>query len=95
MVVQFDSDEQDNRERFPAYARLCENTVHGSTGLTTNGALPLKIEHLSVRPELRRRAPKEFSHSLTLGMTVVIANPSARLRVNSVRDLSPKLHHYQ
>jgi len=32
--------------------------------LTTNSALSHKIEHLSVRPEPRRRAPKDFSHSL-------------------------------
>ena len=45
-------------------ARLCENSVHGSTELTTNGYETLQIKHLAVRPELRRRAPKEFSHSL-------------------------------
>ena len=44
--------------------RLCENSVHGSTWLTTNGCQKLQIKHLAVRPELRRRAPKEFSHSL-------------------------------
>ena len=44
--------------------RLCENTVHGSTRLTTNGVVSLEIEYLSVRPEHRRRAPREFSHSL-------------------------------
>src|SRR6267142_1412048 len=50
-------------------ARLCENTVHGSTRLTTNGVVSLEIEYLSVRPEHRRRAPREFSHSLTFEMT--------------------------
>ena len=45
--------------------RLCENTVHGSTRLTTNGVVSLAIEYLSVRPEHCRRAPREFSHSLT------------------------------
>ena len=44
--------------------RLCENTVHGSTRLTTNGVVSLEIEYLSVRPERRRRAPREFAHSL-------------------------------
>jgi hypothetical protein len=44
--------------------RLCENSVHGSTKLTTNAVVSLKIEYLSVRPEQRRRAPREFSHSL-------------------------------
>ena len=32
--------------------------------LTTNAVVSLKIEYLSVRPEQRRRAPREFSHSL-------------------------------
>src|SRR6266850_7182473 len=49
--------------------RLCENTVHGSTRLTTNGVVSLEIEYLSVRPEHRRRAPREFSHSLSFEMT--------------------------
>jgi hypothetical protein len=44
--------------------RLCENSVHGSTKLTTNAVVSLKIEYLSVCPEQRRRAPREFSHSL-------------------------------
>ena len=51
--------------------RLCENPAHGSTGLTTNGCQTLQIKHLAVRPELRRRAPKRFSHSLALGMTAI------------------------
>ncbi len=34
------------------------------TKLITNGAVSLESEHLSVRPERRRRAPQEFSHSL-------------------------------
>jgi hypothetical protein len=58
-----------------AFARLCENSVHGSTGLTTNGYETLQIKHLAVRPELRRRAPKEFSHSLSLGMTGLGPSP--------------------
>ena len=32
--------------------------------LTTNAVVSLKIEYLSVRPEQRRRTPREFSHSL-------------------------------
>src|SRR6185295_8516218 len=55
--------------RISRCARLCENTVHGSTRLTTNGVVSLEIEYLSVRPEHRRRAPREFSHSLALEMT--------------------------
>src|SRR6266850_1732935 len=51
------------------FGRLCENTVHGSTRLTTNGVVSLEIEYLSVRPEHRRRAPREFSHSLAIEMT--------------------------
>jgi hypothetical protein len=38
-------------ESFLAFARLCENSVHGSTRLTTNGVVSLNIKHLSVRPE--------------------------------------------
>jgi hypothetical protein len=49
--------------------RLCENTVHGSTKLTTNGVVLLEFDYLSVRPERRRRAPIEFLHSLALSMT--------------------------
>jgi len=37
--------------RISRCVRLCENTVHGSTWLTTNGALSQEIEHLPVRPE--------------------------------------------
>src|SRR6266850_7201913 len=59
------------KERFLAFARLCENTVHGSTRLTTNGVVSLEIEYLSVRPEHRRRAPREFSHSLSFEMTML------------------------
>ena len=44
--------------------RLCENTVHGSTKLTTNGVVSLEIKYLSVRPEPRRRAQRAFLHSL-------------------------------
>ncbi len=47
--------------------RLCGNSVHGSTKLTTNGVVSLEIEYLSVRPEQCRRAPREFLHSLSEG----------------------------
>ena len=40
--------------------------------LTTSGRISLKFKHLSVRPEHGRRAPKEFSHSLSLSMTPVV-----------------------
>jgi hypothetical protein len=46
-------------------ARPCENSVHGSTWLTTNGRENTVITYLSVRPELGRRAPKVFSHSIS------------------------------
>ena len=46
-------------------AGLCENSVHGSTQLTTDGWEVHKMNYLTVRPELRRRAPDEFPHSLT------------------------------
>ncbi len=58
--------------------RLCENTVHGSTRLTTNGVASLEIEYLSVRPEHRRRAPREFSHSLPKGEIFLGPLPFAR-----------------
>jgi hypothetical protein len=45
-------------------ARQCEKSVHGSTELTTNGIASFETRHLAVRPERRRRAPIEFSHSL-------------------------------
>ena len=61
-----------------AFAKLCENSVLGSTGLTTNGYQTLQIKHLAVRPELSRRAPNEFSHSLSVEMT---KNLSLRLGV--------------
>ena len=44
--------------------RLCENYVHGSTALTTNEMASLESKYLSARPELSRRVPIEFSHSL-------------------------------
>ena len=52
--------------------RLCENSVHGSTlrlgsgqaGLATNGSQTLQIKYLTVRPELRRRAPDEFFYTV-------------------------------
>jgi hypothetical protein len=40
--------------------RLCENYVHGSTKLTTNGMALLESKYLSARPEPSRRAPMEF-----------------------------------
>src|SRR5882672_4733618 len=46
------------------FVRLCENYVHGSTALTTNEMASLESKYLSVRPEHRRRAPREFSDSL-------------------------------
>jgi len=52
------------REVYPE-RQTGENAVHGSTRLTTNGVVSFEIEYLSVRPERRRRAPREFSHSLT------------------------------
>ena len=41
-----------------------DHDSYSDTGLTTNGCYTLQIKHLAVRPEPRRRAPKEFSHSL-------------------------------
>jgi len=32
-------------------ARLCENSVHASSGLSTNGCGVHKIKYLAVRPE--------------------------------------------
>src|SRR5512145_673936 len=51
-----------------------------------NGCQRLQIKHLAVRPELRRRAPKEFSHSLTYRRSTAARcllsgrNPSTLLR---------------
>ena len=47
-------------ETIKRYDRLCENYVHGSTQLTTNGVVSIDIEYLSARPERGRRAPIEF-----------------------------------
>src|SRR5260370_42616931 len=63
--------EESEAGRISPFGRLCENTVHGSTRLTTNGVVSLEIEYLSVRPEHRRRAPREFSHSLSFEMTML------------------------
>ena len=52
--------------------RVSENTVHGSTVLTTNGVGFLELEYLSVRPERRRRAPTQFSHSQDLSDGTII-----------------------
>ena len=41
-----------------------DHDSYSDTGLTTNGCYTLQIKQLAVRPEPRRRAPKEFSHSL-------------------------------
>jgi len=62
-------------------SRLCENSVHGSTKLTTNAVVSLKIEYLSVRPEQRRRAPREFSHSLLLRMTCLEVSSWMKWRI--------------
>jgi hypothetical protein len=42
-------------------ARLCENPVHASSSLSTNG---VEVNKLTVRPEPGRMAPTGFSHSL-------------------------------
>jgi hypothetical protein len=41
-------------------------------GLTTNGARHTEIKYLAVRPELRRRAPVNFLHSLTIAIILAI-----------------------
>jgi len=51
-----------------AFAKMCENHVHGSVKLATN-----EILNLTVRPEPRRKAPKEFSQSLSLNDIQMIA----------------------
>src|SRR6185295_6839315 len=72
--------------RISRCARLCENTVHGSTRLTTNGLVSLEIEYLSVRPEHRRRAPKKFLHSLPQGEIFLRSLAFAR---DDYKDLRP------
>ena len=47
-----------------------ENLVHASSSLSMNGCEVSKIKYFTVRPEPGRRAPIEFSHSLTFRMTV-------------------------
>lgn len=42
---------------------LCENSLHGSIGLTTNETPIRKCRKLAVRPEHRRRAPTGFTQS--------------------------------
>ena len=71
------------RDRYPEDIRLlhfqvsdCENSAHGSTGLTTNGCQTLQIKRLAVRPEPGRRAPKGFSRS------PVFSTPRRRLIPN-------------
>ena len=54
------------------FGRLCENYVHGSTALTTNEMASLESKYLSARPELSRRVPIEFPHSLAIEMTTRI-----------------------
>src|SRR5258705_3376315 len=76
------------KEKIPRFGRLCENTVHGSTRLTTNGVVSLEIEYLSVRPEHRRRAPREFSHSLSFEMTPFKSHTRVFVISNEVRNLS-------
>ena len=56
-------------------ARLCENYVHGSTALTTNGMASLESKYLSARRELSRRVPIEFSQSLSASEASVFPTP--------------------
>ena len=58
-----------SRKDFSRCARLRENPVHASRGLSTNGWELARLKYLTVRPELHRRAPIDFSHSLALEMT--------------------------
>src|SRR6266545_1467804 len=39
------------RGKISHFVTLCENSVHDSTGLTTNGIASFEIKHLAVRPE--------------------------------------------
>ena len=57
-------------------ARLCENSVHaflrlrsGQATSARTGCGVSKIKYSTVRPELSRRAPIEFSHSLSQRLT--------------------------
>ncbi len=58
----------------------CVKHVYGSTDLTTNGIASLKFEHLTVRPELRRRT--FVVHSLVAGTIMVGADALRSLLLN-------------
>jgi hypothetical protein len=79
--------QDDNSTGVILSSRLCENSVHGSTKLTTNAVVSLKIEYLSVRPERGRRAPREFSHSLAERRIF----PAF---ISSSSHTTPKMSHY-
>jgi hypothetical protein len=70
-----------NRARVILSGRLCENSVHGSTKLTTNDSVSLEINYLSVRPEPSRRAPREFLHSLAVAKDLLFLRCSRRIGV--------------
>ena len=44
-------------------ARMCKNSVHGSTKLTTNGIRAPRINYLTVRPELVEGFLRVFTQS--------------------------------
>jgi hypothetical protein len=68
-------------ERFLASARLCETFSNPFKGVAHELRSPAENENA------RGKIPR-----VSLGMTlVVISNPSAMHRINSVRDLSPIL----
>src|SRR4030095_10211345 len=69
----------------PSDRRLCGTSVHGSTGLTTNGSEAYRNHLLTVRPELCRRAPIEFSHGPP--KRGILLNEKISLPGNSVASL--------
>ena len=49
--------------------RLCRNAWKAGCHPERTGRVVSEIKYLTVRPEPRRRAPNEFSHSLSVEMT--------------------------
>ena len=88
--------------KIPHFDRRSENTVHGSTKLTTNGVLSLEMAQPQGGKSRRSTYPfalspskgsDELLHGLSFGMTwLVISTSSAKLRVDSGRNLLFKCH---
>src|SRR3989442_5467920 len=67
---------------------LCENSVHASRTSARTGCGVRNIKYLTVRPEPSRRAPIEFSHSLSFRMTSLLIS-RLRQSLNAARAIFP------